>query len=99
VKTTIVSDTLDALASLKALRYEVDAKADLQLYGLAKPAWKIEVQTPMGKRELWLGRNEGASKRFYASVPGSASVFVIDDEQSARIARPLSAYLEMEKKK
>jgi hypothetical protein len=100
VKTDIVIDTLDALASLKALRYVADTKANPQLYGLAKPAWKIELQTPMGKRELWLGGNEGgASKRFYAAVPGSDSVFVIDDDQSARIARPLSAYLETEKKK
>jgi hypothetical protein len=100
VKADIVIDTLDALASLKALRYVADAKVNLQEYGLAKPAWKVEVQTPMGKRELWLGRNEGgASKRYYASVPGSDSVFVIDEDQSARIARPLSAYLESEKKK
>jgi len=99
VKADIVVDTLDALASLKALRYEADAKADLQLYGLAKPVWKIEVQTPMGKRELWLGRNEGASKRFYATTPGSDAVFVVDDEQSLRIARPLAAFVEKEKKK
>jgi hypothetical protein len=99
VKAAIVVDSLDALASLKALRYEADAKADLQLYGLAKPAWKIEVQTPMGKRELWLGRTEGTSNRFYATIPGSNVVFVIDDEMSARIARPLAAFVEMEKKK
>jgi hypothetical protein len=99
VKGAIVTDTLDALASLKVAHYVADEKADLQLYGLTKPAWKIELQTPTGKRELWLGRYEGASKRFYATTPGSGAVFVIDEIDSQRIARPLSAFAEAEKKK
>ena len=94
-----VTDTLDALASLKALHYVADTKADLQLFGLTNPAWKIEVQTPMGKRELWLGRTEGGSQRFYATVAGSDAVFVIDEAESQRIARPLSAFVEAEKNK
>jgi hypothetical protein len=99
VKTNVVTDTLDALASLKALRYVTDVKADLQLYGLAKPAWTIEVKTPMGKRTLFLGRNEENSKRFYATVPGSDAVFIVDEADGLRIARPLAAFLESEKKK
>jgi hypothetical protein len=98
VKTSVVTDTLDALASLKALRFEADDKADLQLFGLAKPAWKIDVQTPAGKRELLLGRNEGGSTSFYATVPGSNAVFVLDEETGARIARTMSAFVDAEKK-
>ena len=99
VKTSVVTDVLDALASLKVLRYLADAKADLQLYGLAKPSWTIEVKTPMGKRTLLLGRNEESSKRFYATAPGSDAVFVLDESDSLRLARPLMAFLEAEKKK
>jgi hypothetical protein len=99
VKPAIVTDTLDVLASLKVLRFIADTKADLQLYGLTKPTWTIEVQNPTGKRTLFLGRTEENSKRFYATVPGSESVFVIDEAESARIARPLAAFIESEKKK
>ena len=99
VKSATVTDALDALASLKVLRYIADAKADLQLYGLTKPAWTIDVQTPMGKRTLLLGRTEANSKRFYAALPGSDAVFVIDEPESTRIARPLSAFVESAKQK
>ena len=99
VKTQIVTDTLDAMASLKATSYIADTKADLQLYGLTKPAWRIDVQTPTGKRELLLGRNEGTSKRYYAAVAGGDAVFVIDEADGSRIARQLAAFIEAEKKK
>ena len=84
VKPAVVTDTLDALASLKVLRYLADSQANLQLYGLAKPSWTIEVKTPMGKRTLLLGRTEENSKRFYATVPGSDAVFVLDEADSAK---------------
>jgi hypothetical protein len=99
VKAAVVTDMLDALASLKVQRYLADAKADLQLYGLAKPTWTIEVKTPMGKRTLLLGRHVENSKRFYATVPGSEVVFVLDEADSLRLARPLATFLESEKKK
>ena len=53
-----VTDTLDALAGLKAARYIVDAKADLKLYGLDPALWTIDVQTPTGKRTLLVGRRD-----------------------------------------
>src|SRR5439155_8853698 len=79
VNAKAVTDTLDALASLKALRYVADAKADPQLYGLQPPVWTVEVVTPAGKRTLWLGRTEEGSRRFYASVPGTEAVFILSE--------------------
>ena len=90
---------LITVAGLKVLRYVEDTKANLQTYGLATPSWKIEVQTPTGKRALWLGRNEGDSQRFYATVAGSDAVFVLSEADSARIAQPQSAFVELDKKK
>ncbi len=98
VETKAVTDTLDALAALKAQKYVADAKADLKLYGLDPAEWKIEVSTPMGSRTLHLGRAEGDSKRLYASVAGSDVVFVISEADTARIARTVTAFLANPKK-
>ncbi len=99
VKANIVADTLEMLATLNAHHFVLDAKADLKAYGLEKPAWKLEVQTPTGKRELWLGAMEDKSKRPFATVPGSGGVFVIDEIDNIILARPLAAYVADEEKK
>ena len=89
-----VTDTLDALAGLKAVRYVADAKADLKLYGLEPPVWTIEAEMPSGKRTLHVGRAEGDSQRLYATVPGSDAVFVIGAGEAQRIVRPLVGFVE-----
>jgi hypothetical protein len=88
-----VTDTLDALAALKAVRYVADTKADLKLHGLDPAVWTLELETPSGKRTLLLGRAEGDSKRVYATVPGSDAVFVIGEAEAPRILRPLAGFL------
>lgn len=92
-----VTDTLDALAGLKAQRYVVDAKADLKLYGLDPAVWTIEAQTPSGKKTLLVGRAEGDSKRMYATVPGSDAVFVIGEAEAQRILRAPAAFVNSKK--
>ena len=87
-----VTDTLDALASLKAERFVADAKADLKLYGLDPPVWTITATTPAGNRTLLIGRAEGASKRLYATVPGTGAVFIIGEAPAQRIVRPMQAF-------
>jgi type 1 glutamine amidotransferase len=92
-----VTNTLNILESLKAVRYVVDAKADLKLYGLDKPAWKVEVELAKDKSVLWLGAFEDKSKRMFATVPGTGAVFVLDEIDALILARPLSAYVEEKK--
>ncbi len=87
-----VTDTLDALASLKAERFVADAKADLKLYGLDPAVWTITVTTPAGTRTLLIGRAEGDSKRLYATVPGSGAVFIIGESVAPRIVRSRAAF-------
>jgi hypothetical protein len=95
-----VTDTLDALADLKAERYVADQKANLQLYGLAPPVVIVKIQTPSGERVLHLGRQEGESERRYALVPTAENppVFVISEADARRIVRPLQAFAEEAKK-
>ena len=90
---------MSILAALKVVRYVVDAKADLKQYGLADPLWKIEIDAPNAKHTIWLGDFEGKTKRVYATLPGTGSVFVLDEIDALILARPRSAYEEMEKKK
>jgi hypothetical protein len=94
VRTEAISETLDALARLKAERYVVDKDADAKLYGLEPPVLTIDIQTPTGKRTLQIGRAEGDSKRYYARVPEAnhSEVFVIAAADAARIVRDLAAF-------
>jgi hypothetical protein len=94
-----ITNTLNILESLKAVRYVVDAKANLNPYGLENPAWKIELELAKDKRVLWLGAFEGKSKRMFATVPGTGAVFVLDEIDALILARSLSAYVKEEKKK
>jgi hypothetical protein len=94
VRTEVVSETLDALARLRAERYVVDKDADLKLYGLEPPVLAVDIVTPTGKRTLHVGRAEGDAKRYYARVPEAnrSDVFIIAEADAARIVRELAAF-------
>ena len=88
-----VSETLGALANLKADRYVRDKDAPLDVYGLGKPKHVIEAQTTGGvKQVLHLGNVEGGSKRLYAALPGQTAVFVLSEADSAKLERDAKAY-------
>jgi hypothetical protein len=91
----IVTDLLDALASLKAESFIVDAKANLKLFGLDPAAKTIEVTTATGPRTLLIGRTEEGTGRVYAAVAGSDAVFTIAEADARRILRPIGEYLQM----
>jgi hypothetical protein len=94
IKSETIRDTLDALASLRALRYVDDKGTDAQLYGLKEPQLELTINLPAGKRVLKVGRPEGNSKRYYAQVEGgdTSAVFVIAEADAARILRSLKDF-------
>jgi hypothetical protein len=94
VNADAVRDALDALARLQAERYVADKGADLKVYGLDRPNLVLEVESPSGKQALHVGRQEGGSKRYYATVPGAAGapVFLISEADAARIVKPLEGF-------
>ena len=63
-------------------------------HGLQPPVWRFEVKTPSGARTLLVGRAEGDSQRHYAAVAGSDAVFVIGEEDSRRLLKPVGPFLE-----
>jgi hypothetical protein len=98
VKAETVSDALDALAGLRAERYVADKGTDLKQYGLdpQAPYLKLEVQTPGGKRVLHVGRQEGESKRHYATMPTEgAPVFIISEADAGRILKTQQGFTGM----
>jgi hypothetical protein len=97
ISTKAVTDTLDALTGLKAVRYVADQKADLQLFGLKEPSWKFEAKTPTGTRTLLVGRAEGESRRHYGAIAGQDAVFVISADDIERLTRPAASYREEKK--
>jgi hypothetical protein len=94
VKAEAVSQTLDALARLRAERFIVDKDADLKLYGLDPPEFVLEAVSPAGNRTIHIGRTEAGSGLYYARVPeaGRSDVFVISATDAQVLVRPLTAF-------
>jgi hypothetical protein len=90
-----VRDTLDALARLQADHYVADKGGDRKLFGLDPPALALEIYTPGGPRTLLIGRKEGTSGGYYASVAGAkdAPIFVLSEAEGRKIVRPLQAFV------
>lgn len=93
VNVETVSDVLAALAGLKVERYVVDEKADVKLFGLEPPTRVIAVKTRSGATTtLHIGRQEGDSKRVYATVPGSGVVGVLAEADAGRLLKPVADF-------
>ncbi|NDH06953.1 DUF4340 domain-containing protein [bacterium] len=95
VNEALLNDMLAAIAGLKLERYVVDKGASLNLFGLDPVETTIEVGTPMGRRTLLVGRQEGGSKKYYARLAESkqGDVFLIGETDSMRIMKPASALI------
>jgi hypothetical protein len=93
-----ITETLAALAGLKAERYVADTDAKLELYGLAKPAQVLVLSLRDNvTRTLHLGGPVGGTngKQVYAKVgePGRGEVFILSETDTAILTRDRSAYL------
>ena len=93
-----VTETLAALAGLKAERYVADKDADLKLYGLEKPSRVIVVAQQGGVRKtLQLGGEVGGidGRQVYAKVaePGRTDVFTLSAADTALLGRDRAEYL------
>ena len=92
-----VTDTLAALAGLKAERFVSDKDADLKLYGLDKPSRVIVITQQGGTaKTLQLGGEVGGTngKQVYAKVADNdrTDVFVLSEKDTATLTRDRAAY-------
>lgn len=92
-----VTEFLDALAGLKAVRYAADEKADFKLYGL-DPGERVITLLQKGgvTRVLHIGREVGDQKgRVYARVGDNdrSDVVVIGEADAAKIRKDRSGFL------
>lgn len=91
-----VTDTLAALAGLKAERFVADKDADLKLYGLDKPSRVIVITQPGGAKTLHLGGEAGGTngKQVYAKVneKDRTDVFVLSEKDTAALTRDRAGY-------
>jgi hypothetical protein len=93
-----VSEFLDALAGLKALRYAADKDADPKLYGLQPPQRIVTITQQGGlTKTLYLGREEGGSggKRVYARVDekGRTDVFVLSEADTRKLTKDRAGFV------
>ena len=99
-----VTELAAAFAGLKAERYVADAKADLAVYGLDKPAFVVAVVGKGGAtKSLAVGGPEGTSggKQRYAKVndPARPEVFVLSESDTAKLTRDRASLVEKAEKK
>ena len=99
INDVLVNAMLASLAGLKLERYVVDKGASLNLFGLDPVETTIEIGTPMGKRILLVGRQEGGSKKYYACVADNkqGDVFLISEADSMIIMKPAASLIKAEK--
>ena len=92
-----VTDTLAALAGLKAERYVADKDADLKLYGLEKPSRVIVITQQGGtSKTLQIGGEVCGTngKQVYAKVADKdrTDVFVLSEKDTATLVRDRVGY-------
>lgn len=92
-----VTDTLAALAGLKAERFVADKGADLKLYGLDKPSRVIVITQQGGTtKTLHLGGEVGGTngQQVYAKVDDKdrTDVFVLSEADTAKLTRDRAGY-------
>jgi len=92
-----ITDTLAALAKLKAERYAVDKDANLKLYGLDQPSYVIVVSQQGGTaKTLQIGGEVGGTngKQRYAKVADKdrSDVFVLSTADTALLTRDRAGY-------
>lgn len=99
INDVLVNAMLASLSGLKLERYVVDKGASLNLFGLDPVEITIEIGTPMGKRTLLIGRQEGGSKKYYARVADNkqGDVFILSEADSMIIMKPASSLIKAEK--
>lgn len=96
--TAQVTETLAALAGLKAERFVADKDANLKLYGLDKPSRVIVITQQGGVvKTLQLGGEVGGTngKQVYARVleEGRTDVFVLSEYDTSLFRRDRAAFL------
>lgn len=78
--TTAVGGAIDTLAQLSATRVITPPSADLAPYGLAKPAYTVQLSkgaTPLA--ELQLGAKNPDGSATYARRGGAATIYLVSD--------------------
>lgn len=94
VNSKAVTDTLDALASLKVARYVTDKEdKDLETRaGLEKPEWVIAAGGGKEAFVLLVGRKVGETNERYARTENSPAIFILSAADVERLLRPASAF-------
>jgi len=84
-----VSDTLDAIASVRVERFVEDNASDAKMkeYGLNPPREVIVLTLQGSNQVLHIGRFEGDTKKVYARLPNQSAVFVLSEADANRILR------------
>lgn len=84
-----------ATTFLPIMRHMEDVPADLSLFGLEQPWWRIALRTHSGEeRALLFGRTSIEADRWFAKREGQTAVFEVDALSLRDLLRPLEDLLD-----
>lgn len=89
-----ISPIIDAFSKLAVSSFIEDNAADLNKYGLANPAYALEVDTAKAKNRILLGVAKPGSNEMYALIDGTKDVFTIDPSSLTFLDKPFKEIIE-----
>jgi hypothetical protein len=89
-----VTTMLNALTQASVKEYIEPNVAELERYGLAKPAYAMEFETKSGKERLLLGKENNKGEDIFAIIDGSTEVVTLPVNGFAFLDKPLEEMIE-----
>jgi len=89
-----VSTMLNALTQASVKEYIETKAADMEKYGLTKPAYALEFETASVKGKLLLGKENNKGEDIFAMVDGSTEVVTLSIDDFTFLDKPLEEIVE-----
>lgn len=90
-----LSPMLEAVSQASVLDFIEESPSDLGKYGLDKPNYVFEFETPAGKNKLFMGTEKEKGSQIYAKLGDSNEVFTISLNAFKFIDKPLKEIMEV----
>ena len=92
---TALSPMLDAITQSQITSFVEENPTNLEKYGLTKPSYVLEFETPEGKKRMLMGKEDTANSQIYVMLEGINEVFTISSEPYTFLDKPIEEIVEV----
>lgn len=86
---------LDAITGSMITSFVEENPSNLEQYGLTKPSYILEFETPDHKERLIMGKEDSANSQIYVMLEGNNEVFTISSEPYTFLDKPIEEIVEV----